>query len=600
MKKDGNDIGSAGGAAMALVINTVSSPFSSELAKIQSNNPTQIAFFKGHLTYYTSSEASIRQWTSERCRYGASRAVARPRVHFIINELFPWMETRLANKRAIQIITKASSGEAVGEASAVRKPNLNEYMVTLEKPIGIRFVQTLDGQIYVQALAKRGNAANSGMILVGDILKKASAESGDALLDVDDLSQTMHAIKSRSGPVRLILERSSHPISLRSLTISTNKEMMYNPDKGFGNPSAGQDELDSNFSSRPEYAVKGERETTELPSKIIAMHSDEQPGVEVEWTHGNFSLQEYSSAMSRAANDLCYNHRLGMNFTKITEHVYVGSCLQDKADLDKLQNRGVAAILNLQTPSEQANWEIDGKSIDSAAKEKGLLIVSCPIRDVDTVDLRRKLPFAVGILYRLLRKGYRVYVTCTTGLDRAPACVIAYLHWLQDVTFEEAVDFITNMHPCGPDRPALVWATWDLIAMAEKGNHKGPPTHAVQFVWNHGCKEGEDVLLVGDFKGGWDEPIRATHVSAQKYIVDLRLPQGKYHYKFIVGGHWQHSKSLPTEVDKWGNINNVIKIDDVASTRFDTPFRHPTKISHIHSKGMLVDGAHCNQSLRCT
>lgn len=31
-----------------------------------------------------------------------------------------------------------------------------------------------------------------------------------------------------------------------------------------------------------------------------------------------------------------------------------------------------------------------------------------------------------------------------------------------------------------------MWATWDLIAMAEKGKHDGPPTHAVQFVWNHG------------------------------------------------------------------------------------------------------------------
>jgi hypothetical protein len=34
-----------------------------------------------------------------------------------------------------------------------------------------------------------------------------------------------------------------------------------------------------------------------------------------------------------------------------------------------------------------------------------------------------------------------------------------------------------------------VWATWDLVAMAENGNHKGPPTHSVQFVWNHGCRE---------------------------------------------------------------------------------------------------------------
>jgi hypothetical protein len=39
--------------------------------------------------------------------------------------------------------------------------------------------------------------------------------------------------------------------------------------------------------------------------------------------------------------------------------------------------------------------------------------------------------------------------------------------------------------------------------------------------------QGEEVLLVGEFKGGWNEPIKAVHASGPKYTVDLRLPQGK-------------------------------------------------------------------------
>lgn len=34
------------------------------------------------------------------------------------------------------------------------KMNLNEYMVTLEKPLGIRFALTVDGKIFVHALRK--------------------------------------------------------------------------------------------------------------------------------------------------------------------------------------------------------------------------------------------------------------------------------------------------------------------------------------------------------------------------------------------------------------------------------------------------------------
>lgn len=38
-------------------------------------------------------------------------------------------------------------------------------------------------------------------------------------------------------------------------------------------------------------------------------------------------------------------------------------------------------------------------------------------------------------------------------------------------------------------RPAVAWATRDLIAMVDNGKHDGPPTHAVTFVWN-----GQEVI----------------------------------------------------------------------------------------------------------
>lgn len=73
-------------------------------------------------------------------------------------------------------------------------------------------------------------------------------------------------------------------------------------------------------------------------------------------------------------------------------------------------------------------------------------------REVDSIDLRKKLPFCVGLLLRLLRKNLRVFVTCTTGFDRSPACVIAYLHWIQDTALHVAHNFVTGLHSCRPDR----------------------------------------------------------------------------------------------------------------------------------------------------
>ena len=64
-----------------------------------------------------------------------------------------------------------------------------------------------------------------------------------------------------------------------------------------------------------------------------------------------------------------------------------------------------------------------------------LWFLTCIYREGDSYDMRKKLPFCVGLLLRLLRKNLRVFVTCTSGFDRAPACVIAYLHWFQEVHF---------------------------------------------------------------------------------------------------------------------------------------------------------------------
>ncbi|KAH6758221.1 hypothetical protein C2S51_018456 [Perilla frutescens var. frutescens] len=109
--------------------------------------------------------------------------------------------------------------------------------------------------------------------------------------------------------------------------------------------------------------------------------------------------------------------------------------------------------------------------------------------------MRKKLPFSVALLLRLLEKNHRVYVTCTTGFDRSPDSVIAYF------PSRTAYDSITGLHSCKPDRMQASRATWDLIAMVENGTHDRPSTHAVMFVWNG--HEGEEVYLVGDFTGNW-------------------------------------------------------------------------------------------------
>ncbi|CAA6671457.1 unnamed protein product [Spirodela intermedia] len=460
-------------------------------------------------------------------------------------------------------------GKVLAMADPIRKMNFNEYMVTLDKPLA------------------SGNAEMSRIIMVGDTLKKASNVSGGGFVEIKDLADAQKVLKATTGSFSLVLERPSSPFPIQQLCLLGDYDIIFNKGRvpitswnsalyGTGNRPLSEGNGNPGFVIfspkllQPQgwELLSGEQRglsDVQDPnnSGFLSKHKSELIGifsegefVDAEWSFGSFPLEEYLKALDRSKGELYYNHSLGMQYSKITEQIYIGSCIQTEADVRTLGSVvGITAVLNFQSESERANWGINSESINDACRRHNILMVNYPIREVDSMDLRKKLPFCVGLLLRLLRKNFR-------------RCVIAYLHWIQDTALHAAHNFVTGLHSCRPDRAAIVWATWDLIAMVESGKHDGPPTHVVSFVWTHGCQEGEEVHLIGDFTGNWKESVRLAHKGGLRYEADIRLRHGKYGYKFIVGGQWRHSTSLPTETDQGGNINNVIRIGDTARIRF--------------------------------
>uniref|UniRef100_A0A0D9X7E7 Uncharacterized protein n=1 Tax=Leersia perrieri TaxID=77586 RepID=A0A0D9X7E7_9ORYZ len=526
-----------------------------------------------------------------------------------------WRRRRLG----VAVVAMAADGEREREGSAAAgagRMNLNEYMVAVDRPLGVRFALAVDGRVFVHSLKKGGNAEKSRIIMVGDTLKKAGSREGVGLVDIKDLGDTEYgtskvslaeivflwsssfsakmALKETSGQCNLVLERPFSPFPIHQLHQNEDYHLLFNKGRvalaSWNNALLSSSKLNESSvgNGNPGFAIFSPRllnshgwtvlsseqdglnqHSTSLAnriSEIVGLYSDEDDA-DTEWAHGSFPLEEYIKALDRAKGELYYNHSLGMQYSKITEQIFVGSCLQTERDVKMLsETMGITAILNFQSESERTNWGINSEAINNSCRENNILMVNYPIREVDSMDLRKKLPFCVGLLLRLIRKNYRIYVTCTTGYDRSPACVIAYLHWVQDTPLHIAHKFITGLHSCRPDRAAIVWATWDLIALVENGRHDGTPTHSVTFVWSSG-REGEDVELVGDFTSNWKDKVKCIHKGGSRYEAEVRLRHGKYYYKFIVGGQWRHSTSLPTETDEHGNVNNVIRVGDIARIR---------------------------------
>ncbi|XVF14100.1 hypothetical protein REPUB_Repub09cG0028100 [Reevesia pubescens] len=118
-----------------------------------------------------------------------------------------------------------------------------------------------------------------------------------------------------------------------------------------------------------------------------------------------------------------------------------------------------------------------------------------------------------------------------------------------------AHNFVTALHRCKLDRPAIAWATWDLIAMVEGGRQDVPATHALTFVWNgHNEEIGKNQLR---------QPIKVKDDMKLK----LDFPKENITTSILLMGTGGTQTSSPTEKDENWNINNVIMIGDTASVR---------------------------------
>lgn len=90
-----------------------------------------------------------------------------------------------------------------------RSAGADDRVVELKRPLGLVLEEDADGNVYVETVAPRGNAARSGLVKEGDIVTMCSATFGDQMWSCRGagLSRVLAAIRIRAGPtVKLVFE----------------------------------------------------------------------------------------------------------------------------------------------------------------------------------------------------------------------------------------------------------------------------------------------------------------------------------------------------------------------------------------------------------
>jgi len=132
-------------------------------------------------------------------------------------------------------------------------------------------------------------------------------------------------------------------------------------------------------------------------------------------------------------------------FHKIGEYpIYIGPYPQNEDDIEKINEHGITAILNLQTDQDMNHRQINWESNLSFYKRRKIEPFRFPIKDFNRKDLTDKLNEAGNLLNCLISKKHIIYVHCTAGMSRAAAAVIAYLVITGEFNVIDAHDFVKN------------------------------------------------------------------------------------------------------------------------------------------------------------
>ena len=143
-----------------------------------------------------------------------------------------------------------------------------------------------------------------------------------------------------------------------------------------------------------------------------------------------------------------------INYSRILKNLFVGSCPILHEDIRKLKEEDVTAVLNLQTDSDLAYWDIDWKDLKKVYDKSQILAIRYPIRDFDMAHLRERLEGGVDLLDKMLND-HTVYLHCSAGINRSPTIAIAFIMRDMDMGMEDAVSHFSDRHYCEPYVEAL-------------------------------------------------------------------------------------------------------------------------------------------------
>lgn len=133
-----------------------------------------------------------------------------------VNAFAPSSPTTISTPATASISTSSSAlnnqqddNDFLRFTKAARSAGVEDRVVELKRPLGVVLDEDENGNVYVETVAPKGNAARTGLVQKGDVVTMCSATFGDQMWSTRGvgLTRVLAAIRVRAGPtVKLVVE----------------------------------------------------------------------------------------------------------------------------------------------------------------------------------------------------------------------------------------------------------------------------------------------------------------------------------------------------------------------------------------------------------
>lgn len=119
----------------------------------------------------------------------------------------------------------------------------------------------------------------------------------------------------------------------------------------------------------------------------------------------------------------------GLTFDQIGDTgIFIGPYPQLEQDTQAMMEAGITGVFNVQTQIDIDHRGINWPKMIQYYEARGIKAVHFPIHDFNENDLTSRMFEGAKTLNTMInQENLKVYVHCTAGMGRAPACVLAYL-----------------------------------------------------------------------------------------------------------------------------------------------------------------------------